>query len=464
MLRLSLARIGKSAGVLHNRLVLVSSCALMFVATSVLGADVVTLNSGEVLEGRILSENDSLIRIEVPNKSRTIFSTKIIEKTQIKSISRESKERQEERTDWEALSSYALYPNQELAKEQYAAGIAAFQAFVRKYPQSTHIGEANAKIAEWQAEAAYLEKGKVKFANKWMSPEQKAIEYAQWQKDQQAELQRMGVRKLQEQLESLRKQRQQLADNLAITRQKLTSATARLQNLKDTEEPIYSYRDLGTVRGGMARTERTFVGYRTIPNPERPKLQSEVAFYQGQITSGESRLQELHAQIRQTESALASAQKEAVVAEARQSQKVAISPQASGSVDSLGLSVRCDDEIRKQSAPIRERYQEDLDALAKSYQAQGDLDNLLAVKSEQERFSKSAKIDLPDIVRTPQKLRELQEKYRESFSKTARSVARQHVADLEELKRTLTVDGKLDEAIAVQSQIRALKQKYMIVD
>src|SRR5882724_1382855 len=92
-----------------------------------LKADTLTLNSGEVLEGQITSETETQIEIEVSLYHGTIFSKRQVNKSDIQSITRESVEQKQEKAAYASLTKYALNPNQELTKDQYAAGIAAFE-------------------------------------------------------------------------------------------------------------------------------------------------------------------------------------------------------------------------------------------------------------------------------------------------------------------------------------------------
>src|SRR5258708_21389227 len=90
-----------------------------------LKADTLTLNSGEVLEGQILSETETQIVIEAAFYHGTIFSTRQVDKSDIRSIVHESMEQKQEKAAYASLAKYAPDPNQDLTKDQYAAGIAA---------------------------------------------------------------------------------------------------------------------------------------------------------------------------------------------------------------------------------------------------------------------------------------------------------------------------------------------------
>ena len=63
----------------------------------------VTLNSGEVMEGTIISETDVEVRLEVTNEKRTISSTRVIPKAEVKSITRDTSEQKIHQTAYIAL-------------------------------------------------------------------------------------------------------------------------------------------------------------------------------------------------------------------------------------------------------------------------------------------------------------------------------------------------------------------------
>ena len=65
--------------------------------TVVMANDVVTLTSGEVISGQIKSENDTQLVIETTNANRTIFGTRSVAMSEIKSIQRETAEASPER-------------------------------------------------------------------------------------------------------------------------------------------------------------------------------------------------------------------------------------------------------------------------------------------------------------------------------------------------------------------------------
>src|SRR6266850_2598633 len=108
-------------GTLSRRLIWLSTCLLFLRTQAPLKADTVTLNSGEVLEGQILSETDTQIEIEASFYHGTIVSKREVPRSDIRSIIRESVEQKQEKAALAALGNHTLNPNQELTKDQYAA-------------------------------------------------------------------------------------------------------------------------------------------------------------------------------------------------------------------------------------------------------------------------------------------------------------------------------------------------------
>ena len=116
------------------------------------------------------------------------------------------------------------------------------------------------------------------------------------------------------------------------------------------------------------------------------------------------------------------------------------------------------------------KYRHDLEVLQAKFQEAGDLDGLLAVKKEVERYRKVKTEDVdpfetvPEmtadvIVAAPEELRKLQEQYVASFTEAATTL-KNSISERGEKYRTqikaaqtaLTKAGKIDEAIAVRNE------------
>jgi hypothetical protein len=263
-------------------------------------ADTVTLNSGEVLEGRIISETDEQIEMEVLMFRGTILSNKQVPKADIKSIVREDIAVKQEKAAYAELTKFTLNPNQELGTNQYAAGIAAFQGFLAKYPKSESATNVSVWVADWRAEASNVSSGKVKFASKWMTPDEKKVLAEQAQ------------------LAALQSQRNTTFDQLSAIELKLSAAQAKLAAIEKSESSGGTTA-VGADRGGMAGqlTQRIKVPNQTLPeehprpNPEKAQLQSEISGYQQQISQGQTAIGTIDAKIKDLQAQLPKLEQEA---------------------------------------------------------------------------------------------------------------------------------------------------------
>jgi hypothetical protein len=147
-------------------------------------SDTVTLNSGEIISGRIVSETDSNVDIEVSNEHHTIFTTRTIDKTDIKEIHQLTPAQRQESEVYEALGRYQLNPNQEFTSGYYAQAMAAFDKFVATYPNSGYAAKITAERADWRFEKFEVEHGRVKFGGTWMTPERKKPLVEEFQRQQ----------------------------------------------------------------------------------------------------------------------------------------------------------------------------------------------------------------------------------------------------------------------------------------
>jgi TolA-binding protein len=276
-----------------------------FVLVSGVRADTVTLNSGEVLEGQIVSETDDVVEMEVAMYHGTIMTTERIPKADIKSIVRESLADKKAKAAYSALSKYTLNNDQELSSDEYAAGIAAFRAFLSKYPNSSYTGEVEHLIATWSAEAGNVASGKVKFAGQWMSPEQKTARAEEARERAEIESARVTLPSLKAQLADLRTQRAALTANVAVVQSKLAAAQARLASIPEAASSGTTA--VGADRPGLAGqlTQRIKVPNQTEAetaapqSPERTQAQNDIATYQQQINQAQTKVAELDTKIQE---------------------------------------------------------------------------------------------------------------------------------------------------------------------
>ena len=114
----------------------------------------------------------------------------------------------------------------------------------------------------------------------------------------------------------------------------------------------------------------------------------------------------------------------------------------------------CEEAIRQKRVAIQAQYVGELEALEKSFQAKGALEDLFAAKAEQKRFMEAPLVAEENLVETPAALRELQQN-------AATSVAEEFIAKLEQQKQALTIEGRLDEAVKAKNDLQKISQRYM---
>ncbi len=169
----------------HSKYLLLFVVSVLFLMSAGVRAeedDSVTLNSGEILKGRITSLTETDVTVEVANEQHTIFTTQTIAKSDIKEIYKPTPEQRREHAAYEALGRYQLNSNQELKPADYAEGIAAFDKFLVAWPNSEHTTNITARQTAWRFEEFEVEHGRVKFDDKWMMPETKKTLFEEQQR------------------------------------------------------------------------------------------------------------------------------------------------------------------------------------------------------------------------------------------------------------------------------------------
>ena len=117
-----------------------------------------------------------------------------------------------------------------------------------------------------------------------------------------------------------------------------------------------------------------------------------------------------------------------------------------------------------QRKKLKVRYLLGLEGLENQFTTSGDLDSLLAVREESERFGVSGTLDERDIVKTVPALGRGQAAMIAELAKVERQRAaalqelqQQTVALLEQQQRDLVKEGRIDEAVELRQVIAAMK-------
>jgi hypothetical protein len=120
---------------------------------------------------------------------------------------------------------------------------------------------------------------------------------------------------------------------------------------------------------------------------------------------------------------------------------------------------RCERSMKSVRVEIGNRYEKRLLELRTGFQKAGDLEGALAVRSEEQRAHADPERPLESrhLVEEPRSLKELQSELLGKQSEMIAQIVLEAVPKLVEMKKTLTVAGKLDEAVEVRVAIQRLQ-------
>lgn len=116
-------------------------------------------------------------------------------------------------------------------------------------------------------------------------------------------------------------------------------------------------------------------------------------------------------------------------------------------------------DCRTRTQALNQEYAKSLDQLQDNAQANGDLDSVMATKSEKERYLKARTVTEADLSSSSAVLRSVQTQFLRAsigfeIEKNERllGLARNHEAILAELEKELTKQGNFDEAVKVREE------------
>ncbi len=128
-------------------------------------ADTVTLKSGEKIEGKVTTETDAELTIEIV--SGGVVDERKVAKADVAKVDKMSADE----IAWGPLQNLKLGANS-LPAEQYDLIIAPLKDFTTKYPESKHRSEAEQILGDFDGEKARVSGGEVKLSGKWMTKEE----------------------------------------------------------------------------------------------------------------------------------------------------------------------------------------------------------------------------------------------------------------------------------------------------
>ena len=152
-----------------NSLPLFLSVAVAALLPLLARAETVTLATGEKVEGKITSETETEVTLEI-KVSSSIKDERVIARKDIAKIEKVSPED----TAFQEIGKFKIDPQSSLSPEGYDRIIGALKDFQASYPASAHLAEVKQTLANFQAEKTRVAAGEVKFFGKWLSRDEAA--------------------------------------------------------------------------------------------------------------------------------------------------------------------------------------------------------------------------------------------------------------------------------------------------
>jgi hypothetical protein len=118
---------------------------------------------------------------------------------------------------------------------------------------------------------------------------------------------------------------------------------------------------------------------------------------------------------------------------------------------------RCETALQGARNEAINRYEGRLAELRTKFQRAADLESALLVRGEEQRLGRSRALEQAHLAERPASLRELQETTLKALGKQTALLVSESVPRLVELKKRLTMAGRLDEAVEVRSAIEKLQ-------
>jgi len=131
-----------------------------------------------------------------------------------------------------------------------------------------------------------------------------------------------------------------------------------------------------------------------------------------------------------------------------------------------GLSVaeaetqKCQDKIASVQRDVLNHYDDSLQELQAGFQKAADLEGALAVRAERQRLAADNVLSDKNYVNEPKALRTLQTQTVAKMQELVSALIQESVPRLIEIKKGLTMAGKLDDAVAVRTTIDQLQNNF----
>ncbi len=126
-------------------------------------------------------------------------------------------------------------------------------------------------------------------------------------------------------------------------------------------------------------------------------------------------------------------------------------------------ALKCEEKIASVQRDVLGKYEDALGELQNTLQKAADLEGALAVRTERSRLAQEHTLSERNFAGEPKSLRTLQAQQVSKLQELVAQIVQDALPKLIELKRSLTVVGKLDDAVAVRTAIEKLQNSYVPV-
>jgi hypothetical protein len=124
---------------------------------------------------------------------------------------------------------------------------------------------------------------------------------------------------------------------------------------------------------------------------------------------------------------------------------------------------KCEEKIASAKRDVMNRYDAALADLQVTLQKAADLEGALAVRAERQRAAQTGDLSEANFVAEPKALRALQVQMATRAQDLVSQLVQETVPRLVDLKKQLTVAGRLDEAVEVRNAIERLQNNNLAV-
>ncbi len=122
---------------------------------------------------------------------------------------------------------------------------------------------------------------------------------------------------------------------------------------------------------------------------------------------------------------------------------------------------KCEEKIAAVQRDVLAKYDDALQELQNTFQKSADLEGALAVRDERQRVAAQHVLGESNFAAEPKSLRALQQQTLGRLRDLSAQLAQDTLPKLIEFKKSLTVAGRLDEALAVRVAIDKLQDSYL---